>query len=342
MYDYLIVTHIPNFYKINLYNEMSKKLKIIVVFTAYDTLEIRSDDFLSLKDSEFDYRLIDNKNYENRSLRKSVSGLKKIMEEISYRKLLVCGWDTLEDWYLIFKNNKSVNCLALESTINESSVTGIKGYMKKIFLNRISTIFASGSLHQELLDQLNYKGVVKITKGVGVINKPNKCLKYKKYNKRFLFIGRLSSEKNIQSLISIFNELTDYKLTIIGSGPLEKKLKSTANNNITFLGKKTNLELKRYFENHDILLLPSISEPWGLVVEEALYFGVPVIVSNTCGVCELIEHDQNGYITDITNTENIKDIILSLDNDKYQKLIHGVKSFNIDQKDYHQVMTYVK
>ena len=148
--------------------------------------------------------------------------------------------------------------------------------------------------------------------------------------------------KNIQSLISIFNELTDYKLTIIGSGPLEKKLKSTANNNITFLGKKTNSELKRYFENHDILLLPSISEPWGLVVEEALYFGVPVIVSNTCGVCELIEHGQNGYIADITNTENIKDIILSLDNDKYQELIRGVKSFNIDQKDYHQVMTYVK
>ena len=81
------------------------------------------------------------------------------MEEISYRKLLVCGWDTLEDWYLIFKNSKSVNCLALESTINESSVTGIRGYMKKIFLNRISTIFASGSLHQELLDQLNYKGM---------------------------------------------------------------------------------------------------------------------------------------------------------------------------------------
>tara|TARA_B100002019_G_scaffold137251_1_gene118260 strand:+ start:27307 stop:28275 length:969 start_codon:yes stop_codon:yes gene_type:complete len=321
---------------------MSKKLKIIVVFTAYDTLEIRSDDFLSLKDSKFDYRLIDNKDYENRSIRKNISSLKKIMKEISYRKLLVSGWDTLEDWYLIFKNNKSINCLALESTVNESISTGIRGFMKKIFINRISTIFASGSLHQNLLDQLNYKGDIKITKGVGIINKPNKCLKYRKYNKKFLFIGRLSSEKNIQSLICTFNELMDHKLTIIGSGPLEKELKSQANKNISFLGKKTNLELKKYFENHDILLLPSISEPWGLVVEEALYFGVPVIVSKTCGVCELIDHGKNGYIVDMKNRENIKDIIINLDNEKFQELAAGIESSFIDQKDYHQVMTYVK
>lgn len=45
MYDYLIVTHIPAFYKINLYNELSKKLKIFVVFIASNTDEKRADDF---------------------------------------------------------------------------------------------------------------------------------------------------------------------------------------------------------------------------------------------------------------------------------------------------------
>ena len=55
MYNYIIVTHIPNFYKVNLYNELSKNLKILVLFTARSTSEKRSDDFITLDKSEFEY-----------------------------------------------------------------------------------------------------------------------------------------------------------------------------------------------------------------------------------------------------------------------------------------------
>ena len=46
MYEYIIVTHIPAFYKVNLYNELAKKMNILVIFVASDTNENRSDDFI--------------------------------------------------------------------------------------------------------------------------------------------------------------------------------------------------------------------------------------------------------------------------------------------------------
>lgn len=49
--------------------------------------------------------------------------------------------------------------------------------------------------------------------------------------------------------------------------------------NISFKPPIENVKLQTEFLNHDIFILPSVSEPWGLVVEETLYFGLPVMVS---------------------------------------------------------------
>ena len=212
--------------------------------------------------------------------------------------------------------------------------------MKKIFLSRISLAFASGTLHKNLLEQLSYNGEVKITRGVGIINKPKCNLIKKYYKKRFIFIGRLSAVKNINMLVDLFNSLEDYMLTIIGDGPLEQELKKKAKNNISFKGQIENEKLEKYFEENDVLILPSLSETWGLVVEEALYFGMPVIVSNRCGSCELVEEGTNGYVFDSNNHKKLKDIVLSINDSSYQTLIDGVKKFSINKKDLNQVISY--
>ena len=337
MYDYVIVTHIPAFYKVNLYNELAKQLKILVVFIASNTSEKRADDFITLKKANFEYKVLFDGNFQDRDVLRNISKLKQILEEINYKKLLVSGWDLKEFWYLVFTNIKSKNCLALESTINESRVDGIRGLIKKIFLSRISIVFASGKLHVELLDALKYKCIVKVTKGVGIINKPNFKPIKKEYQKRFLFVGRLSKVKNLEVIITIFNKLKDYKLTIVGTGEDEKYLKSIANKNIIFLGAIENKDLKNKFHENDIFVLPSISEPWGLVVEEALYFGLPVIVSEYCGSSELIQNDINGYIF---NPNNIRNIILSINDKNFKQLLDGVENFSINKKDDIQVELY--
>jgi len=340
MYDYIIVTHIPAFYKVNLYNELAKQLKIFVVFIATNTNEKRADDFITLDNANFEYKLLFDGDFQTRDIESNIKKLKNILKNNHYKRLLVSGWDLKEFWYLVMFYPKSKNCLALESTINESRVDGIRGFIKKIFLSRVSIVFASGNLHKELLDALNYKGKVKITKGVGIINKPKFEKVKKEYKKRFLFIGRLSEEKNIDMLVNIFNELDECTLTIIGTGQLEKELKDKAKSNIIFEGQVENSKLKEYFKSNDIFVLPSLAEPWGLVVEEALYFGLPVMVSKNCGASELIQDGVNGYVVEPMDKEEIKRLILDVDDVVYQKLFKGVSKFSVDEKDLGQVLSY--
>ena len=340
MYDYIIVTHIPAFYKVNLYNELSKKLKILVIFIASNTNEKRADDFTTLQNASFSYEVLSDGDFQTRDVKSNIKKLKIIFKNNEYKRLLVSGWDLKEFWYLVMFYPKPKNCLALESTILESIPNGIKGWIKKVFLSRISTVFASGNLHVELLEALSFKGDIKITKGVGIINKPSYEGVKKEYQKRFLYVGRLSQVKNLETLIKLFNDLPNYHLTIIGDGEEKEYLQSIANQNISFKQPIENIKLQIEFLNHDIFILPSISEPWGLVVEEALYFGLPVMISKNCGSVELIKNGVNGYIFEPMNSEKIKSLILNIDNILYQELIEGVREFSVGEKDLKQLGVY--
>ncbi len=341
MYDYVIVTHIPVFYKVNLYNELSKKLNIFVIFISGDTSEKRADDFVSLENAEFKYEVLSDGDFQSRNQFTNIRKIKDIIKSIEYKKLLVSGWELGEFWYLVFFYPKSKNCLALESTVRESSTIGIKGVIKKLFLSRISTVFASGALHIELLNALGYKSEIKVTKGVGIINKTEFARKEKRYQKRFLYIGRLSKVKNLKTLIELFNSLEEYFLTIVGDGEEKESLAKMAKSNIIFKEPIENKKLKDEFLNNDIFILPSMIEPWGLVIEEALYFGLPVIVSQNCGSVELIKNGVNGYIFDPKDNKNLKDIIINIDAKRYDELLAGVKEFSIDDKDRNQISSYI-
>jgi len=340
MYDYVIVTQLPSFYKVNLYNELNKNLKVLVIFLGRSSKE-RTEDFISTKFS-FDHIFLSKCDFEKRELLVHISKLLKIFREIKYKKLLLSGWNLLEFWILSFLSPKEKNCLALESTVIESKSLGLQGLIKKIFLTRINIVFASGYLHVELLKRLNFRNEIRVTKGVGLINKPITTVKKLKYQRKYLFLGRLSEEKNIKFIISVFKNMPTHELLIVGSGPQETDLKNFANNssNIRFLNHYNNKSLNKLFLEQNFLLLPSISEPWGLVVEEALYFGLPVIVSTNCGSQELITNNRNGYIIDPYDKESLQNLILSIDETTYSKLLNGVKETSIALKDEWQISRY--
>jgi len=339
MYDYIIVTHLPAFYKVNLYNELAKKINIFVVFISNDTSEKRSSDFTSLANAHFEHIVLSEQPFQTRNKLTILYKLFSVIRNIQYKKILLSGWDLPEFWMvaLFFPNRK--NCLALESTIVESNIDGLKGAIKKLFLSMINIVFASGDLHVDLLRALNYQKEIRVTKGVGIINKPAFEKVDKKYQKRFLFVGRLSKVKNLALLIKIFNELPNHQLTIIGDGEEKEYLSSIANENIKFIAPIDNAKLKHQFNENDIFILPSISEPWGLVVEEALYFGLPVIVSDRCGSAELVHNGLNGYVID-SSLKKLEPLIKSITSDAYNELFQNVKGVSIMIKDSQQISIY--
>src|SRR5262249_38092525 len=152
-----------------------------------------------------------------------------------YRMLIVNGWDLYEFWFVTMISPYKKNTLALESG-TESATGGFRGFIKRIFLLRISGVFASGTAQVRLLNSLRFSGKVHITNGVGLINKPpRKIVSHSKsYAKRFLYLGRLAPEKNLTALVEAFNSLPGHTLTIVGKGPLGDHLIQIAASNILF------------------------------------------------------------------------------------------------------------
>ncbi len=114
-----------------------------------------------------------------------------------------------------------------------------------------------------------------------------------------IFVGRFIAKKNLERLLQAWSSasLTDARLVLAGSGPLERTLKRLAGDNVTFEPFKTQQELYSFYARADALILPSISEPWGLVANEAMAAGLPVLASDRCGcVADLVEDGVNGFV----------------------------------------------
>jgi glycosyltransferase involved in cell wall biosynthesis len=80
---------------------------------------------------------------------------------------------------------------------------------------------------------------------------------------------------------------------------------------ISFLGSKSLEEISALYQSCTALVLPSHSEPWGLVVNEALSYGCPVVVSSACGcVPDLVREGLTGFAFEVGN---IDDLLRALD-----------------------------
>jgi glycosyltransferase involved in cell wall biosynthesis len=114
---------------------------------------------------------------------------------------------------------------------------------------------------------------------------------------RLLYVGRLAVEKGVDVLIDACRLLdSDGLLDIIGSGPLENQLRARASDRVRFLPPKRRNELAGEYSTHDVFCIASKSEPFGLVVAEALACGLPVVATRTGGLTELVVDGVNGLL----------------------------------------------
>jgi glycosyltransferase involved in cell wall biosynthesis len=110
-----------------------------------------------------------------------------------------------------------------------------------------------------------------------------------------LFVGRLQTRKRIDFLLHACAEIQNIKLTIIGDGPERARLESLAQEiypSAEFTGAKHGAELKAYFEEADIFVLPGTG---GLAVQEAMSYGLPIIVAQGDGTQDDLVRKENGW-----------------------------------------------
>ena len=133
-----------------------------------------------------------------------------------------------------------------------------------------------------------------------------------------VFVGRISEEKGILDLLKVWQEFNEYKLKIIGDGPLFEKLNnSNKNENVLFLGFLSQNEIYLELSKARALIFPTkLYEGQGMVPSEASIIGVPVISPNLGGMKQLFP-EKNYFMYEPNNLEDFKDKIYLLRNNNY-------------------------
>jgi glycosyltransferase involved in cell wall biosynthesis len=242
---------------------------------------------------------------------------------------ILAGYNQVEYWIqaLILKARRKRFAFFCDSTINDNPQTPFKAALKRIFFGLADGAFCYGDrsytylLHYGMAPHKIYsrRQAAALPADYDAHSIPQRRAAARATSGKFrcLYVGRLSPEKRIDTLIKSFQEVRDQdpqaELIIIGKGPQEGKLKSLVQNldlssNVQFLGSRSGDALFQEYLAASCLVLPSWSEPWGLVVNEALHFGCPVVVSDRCGcVPELVDKGDAGYVFQCESVEELSD-----------------------------------
>ena len=110
-----------------------------------------------------------------------------------------------------------------------------------------------------------------------------------------MYVGKFEPNKNLKELILNINT-TKVNLLLVGNGPLQEELESISSTNIKFLPFQNQSILPVVYRMADALLLNSKSETWGLVLNEALACGIPVIATEKCGGAIDLINKSNGLL----------------------------------------------
>lgn len=152
---------------------------------------------------------------------------------------------------------------------------------------------------------------------------------------RFLYVGRLHPHKGLDVLMDVWREVgpTEASLAIVGEGPLrvqiEKRVKET-DGCVQLTGHVDRHELAMEYALADALVLPSRSEPWGLVINEAMAAALPIVASRSVGAAEdLIEEGGNGFVVPPDDPGRLLEAVRALARDPERRLSMGARSHEI-------------
>lgn len=134
---------------------------------------------------------------------------------------------------------------------------------------------------------------------------------------RLVYVGRLVRRKALDVLLAAFNELAeplDLTLAVVGDGPERRRWTAmqspAARDRTRWLGKVSNDDAIRATAESDLFVLPSRYEPWGLVVNEAMAAGLPVVAHRFCGAAvDLIVPGRTGWIVEEVSASAFADVL---------------------------------
>ncbi|MBM7488396.1 glycosyltransferase involved in cell wall biosynthesis [Bradyrhizobium sp. USDA 3686] len=247
---------------------------------------------------------------------------------------VLAGYERPVVWLqaLVLSLKKRPFALFCDSTLYDQRQTFWKGVAKRIIFNWAAGIFCYGV---RAMEYVSYYGVptsktfvrcqaAALPQDYSVEKALQQRIENAQSNAapRYLYVGRLSPEKSLDHLLLAFKEIlgsrSDAQLVLVGKGASEPELRDLAANlgiqqQVDFAGPKYDAALFHEYSKASCLVLPSHSEPWGLVVNEALSYGCPSVVSDRCGcVPELVDQGRTGFVFEWGNINQLAEKMMAV------------------------------
>uniref|UniRef100_UPI004047FF07 glycosyltransferase n=1 Tax=Polaribacter sp. TaxID=1920175 RepID=UPI004047FF07 len=253
------------------------------------------------------------------------------------------------------KNGRFVNCVTnkcSDKSLAQSGILALDAYYRKYVMNPNNYIsryiFVSAFIankHDEFQKGIKLKSVVLHN----FISNLEDIAPNSKNGKYFLYLGRLSREKGVDTLISAA-EGANINLKIVGNGPLLERRDSCKNKNIEFLGFKNGSELWNIVKNASFVIVPSEwYENNPLSILESYAYGKPVIGSNIGGIPEIVQHNKTGYLFEQGSVSGLQEILVqanAISEEEYEIFSQNARCFAEDKfnpvKHYKELMNIYK
>ena len=311
-------------YRIPFFNELARIYDLDLVFTHADVIkEIYDDEF------ENSIKNLENVNYT--ILNNTFGFARGLLSKAGQEHDITIGgsWDTPQELiesivlFTITKIKKEPFIIWREDWDWERNY-GLKekllNVITKYLCNHADAILVPGTLHKDYFHEKMGVSEENIFIMPNVSNIEGKCdITQKDHDvKKILYVGRLIKRKGVKYLLEAFEDLnlSNCELIIVGSGSEESNLKRYVcdNNieNVFFKGKIDNEELEEYYNESNVVVVPSINEgmgdPWVFVLNEAMYYYNPIIATTAVGAApDMIKG--NGFIVNEKDSKALSKVI---------------------------------
>lgn len=276
-------------------------------------------------------------------------GVIKVLLKSDDKIVVINGWSYLTDWMILLLSpllGKKI-WLRCENPLNQELLKSgkvklikqliLKHFLFKILIDKFLYIGSENKKFFEYYGVKENKRLIFTPYSVDNENLEKKCIELQpkrevienklgiqSNKKNILFTGKYIAKKRPLDLLKAFKNLpqNNYNLIMVGEGELRKDMEIfILNNNLSnvyLTGFINQSEIWEYYAVSDVFVMCSgIGETWGLSVNEAMNFSLPVIVSSTCGSSfDLIVPGKNGFIFDEGDTSELSICILKATENK--------------------------
>lgn len=326
----LVIASYPAPYRVGVFQKLSEKYDLDIFFDTCKN-ENRNPDWFC-KSGDFSFEILDNED----SCKHFAMALKNIKDYdfvLAYdparkpciKAIIKCHLNRIP----YFVNNDG-------ALIRKSGL--VKGSIKRFIFSGASLCFGSSKSSDEYFimngakkknirrhnfTSLNEEDILKEKISGGEKAELRNKLNLTQDKVYVVTVGQFIERKGFDLLLEGWNKVDgrNAELIIIGGGDdrvkYETFIEENALNNVTIIDFLEKSALYEYYKASDIFILPTREDIWGLVVNEAMACGLPVISSDNCVAAqELIEQGKNGYIYPVYDVDRMKDCLQKLINDK--------------------------